>query len=309
MKNVTRLLPFVVTALFACDTEFEPEIVGWKAYTVAYRREVHLTLDGVEKVLTLPGDEHVGYHRAQWTKENQLLLTQYTRGENCNFQIITADTAGVITDTVYTAPAQTALAFKLAPNDSLLVLKTYKYDCADDGKRFRYSFYDRFKKKALSDTIKSANALVIPFAETVWSPDSKKVILSEWSGRLVKAYVYDLQTKAKTEIDKGMHFTWSPTDQDIIAYVKDYSLYTKNIRTGATELVYPGKKKEAVDDFRWDPTGTFFKIYIRGYLLNLEAPMFNKLTFIYYSPINKSESTVYRREDRIDTWKATPRYE
>ena len=302
MKKI--LLPALVLILFGCDREFEPELTGWKAYTVPSQPLIHLTIDGRETTIKLPGDERIGYRFAQWTKfEDHLLLTQLIKTERCyDYQIISIDTTGAIIDTIYTAPPNTPLNFKLAPNDSLLLLKTYSDNC-DESDHYRYTFYNRYLKTALPDTITVGNARGILLPETVWSPDSKKVIISQWAGRRAEAFTYDLATKDTTYIDKGSNFIWSPSDNDLVAYIKDYSIYTMNMKTREKELIYEGKRKKGVTGFRWNPTGDFLMIYIQSYLLSIESGPLQRHTILYLSMPDKIESSVFYKEQRIGTWK------
>ncbi|HEY3386075.1 MAG TPA: hypothetical protein VGK46_06175, partial [Saprospiraceae bacterium] len=230
--------------LLGCGREFEPDLTGWKAYTYPGRK-IYLEINQRKKTIELPGDEHVGYRYAQWTAGSQLVVTQLTKTNTCfDYQIITIDTTGNILDTVYKAPVNTALNFKLAPNDSLMLLKTYIDNCdGEEGSNYQYTFYNRYLKKAQYDTIVVGSSRGIPLQETIWSPNSKKVIISAWSGFLTEAFTYDLTTKDTTYIDIGGNFQWSPTDHEVVAYIKDHSIYTKNIRSGEKELIYQGKEK------------------------------------------------------------------
>src|SRR6185436_19300491 len=112
-----NLLLTILLLSMGCDKEFEPNLTGWKAYTRPTKRLV-LEFDGREKTVELPGDEKIGYRFAQWAKfQNHILLTQIVETESCyDYQILSIDTTGTITDTIYTAPPNTALNFKLAPN-------------------------------------------------------------------------------------------------------------------------------------------------------------------------------------------------
>jgi hypothetical protein len=302
MKKI--LFPVLLLILLACSREFEPEIKGKQAFVVPARPMVHLNIDGRETTIKLPASEKVRYRFAQWTKsQDQILLTQIVATENCyDYQIISVDTTGTITDTIYTAPPNVALNFKLAPNDSLLLLKTYNDDCERSGD-YKYSFYNRYLKKALPDTIDVRNARGILLDETVWSPDSKKVILSQWSGNLVAAFTYNLTTKDSTFIDEGTNFIWSPTDNDLVAYVKEYSIYLKNMATGEEGILYKGKRKRSVFNFRWDPSGDFMMIHYASFLLNIDAPMFRTTKIFYFSMEDKTESDVVFDNQRIETWK------
>lgn len=304
MKKV--LPPIVVLILLGCDKEFEPELKGWKAYTHPSKRLI-IEIDGRVKSIPLPAGDRVGYRFAQWTKlQNQILLTQIVETESCyDYQILSLDTTGVVTDTVYTAPPNTALNFKLAPNDSLILLKTYHDDC-DKSDDFRYTFYNRYLKTPLADTVVVRNARGIPIHETVWSPDSKKVIIQEWSGRLTRAFIYYLPTKDTAYIDKGSNFIWSPVKNDQVTYIKDYSIYSKDLTTGETELLFEGKKKRGATEFRWSPEGDFLMIHIQSYLLNVEVAPLQSHTIIYLSMPDKIESRKFYDDQHIATWKSTP---
>ncbi len=305
MKNVLLFLLFLL--IVGCNKEFEPELTGWKAYTLPGRPIVHLEINGRERNITLPGDKNVGYRFAQFTKsENHIFLTQSLKKANCaDYQIISADTTGTVIDTVYTAPPNTPLNLKLAPNDSLLLLKTYYDNCVDETSNFKYTFFNRYSKKSLPDTINVGNSWNIPLKENVWSPDSKKVLIQEWSGFLVKAFVYDLVTKDTTFVGKGSNFIWSPSDNNIVAYIKDLSIYTKNIATGENEILYEGRTKRSVANFRWSPNGDFLMIHLQTYLLNLKAPPLASTKIIYFSMKDKGESSVFFDNQQIDTWKVS----
>lgn len=302
---ISRIFVYVILlGLVGCDPEFDPDLSGWKAYTHPARR-VHVDMDGREKVISLPGGEGTGYRYPQWTKsQDHILLTQLISTHSCyDYRIISIDTTGTILDTLYTAPPRTPLNFKLAPNDSLLLIKSYVDNCTDVSSRFRYTFYNRYLHTWLPDTISVRKAKGIPLRETIWSPDSRRVIISEWSGQLVKAFAYDLVTRDSISIDKGSNFVWSPTDNNLVGYIKDHSIYTKDLGTGEEEMVYEGRSKKSAGDFRWSPGGDFLMIHVRSYLLNVEAPMFQSRKIIYLSLKDGRESRVHFDDQRIDTWK------
>jgi hypothetical protein len=301
MKRI--FFSLLVITLLGCDKEFEPELTGWKAYTHPSRRII-FELDGREKNVVLPGDEKISYRFAQWTRfQNHILLTQITRTAQCDdYRIIAIDTTGTIVDTIYTAPSNSPLNFKLAPNDSLFLFKTYFDNCEDRGD-YKYTFYNRYSKTALPDTIRVGNARGILLGETVWSPDSKRVILSEWSGRNTKAFVYNLVTKSQTDIDKGSNFKWSPIDTNLVAYIKEYSVYSKNLETGDTDIIFKGKKKKSISDFRWSPNGDFMMLHVSGYLLNLDVAPLQSHNIQYLSLPDGMESRTYFDDQHIDTWK------
>lgn len=235
-----------------------------------------------------------------------LLVKLTTIGQCVDFQLVLADTTGSILDTVYTPPPRTPLNFKLAPNDSLLLLKTYDDDCTGAGANFKYTFYDRYLKTALPDTIKVRKARGLPLRENVWSPDSRKVIISQWAGRQVKASVYDVISKDTIYIDRGADFVWSPTDNEVVGYVKDYSVYTKNIVTGEEKVIFEGKKKREATDFRWSPDGETLMVHVRTYLLNIQSNMSQANHIIYVSMKDGRESRTYYDGQRIDTWIGPP---
>jgi hypothetical protein len=298
------LLATLALITLSCGQKFEPDLRGWQAYAVPARPRVHVEIDGRELDIELPG-EGVGYRFPQWTKlHDHMLLSQIVKTKACyDYQIIEIDTAGTILDTVYTAPPNTPVNFKLAPNDTLMLLKTYDDVCEDNGIDFKYTFYDRYTRKSLGDTIAVGNAAGIMLNETVWSPDSRKVILSSWSGPEIKAVVYDLVTKDTTFIDMGSNFIWSPVDKNLIAYIKDYSIYSMNMESGVKEMIFQGKRKKKVMNFRWNPSGDFLMIHIRGYILNIESEMTWKPDNIYLSMKERQESKVFYHDEIIQTWK------
>jgi hypothetical protein len=288
-----------------CGRTFEPDLKGWKAYTLPGKPLVHLDLDGRETTVGLQGDTGSVFRYPQWTHfKDHLLLTQIVKTQRCSdYQIIALDTTGDIVDTIYTAPANTPLNFKLAPNDSLLILKTYDDDCDEESGNFRYTFYNRYSKQHLSDTLEVGNARGIHFTENVWSPDSKKVIITEWFGHVTTASVYDLVTKDTTFIGNGSNFTWSPADNNLVAYIKDYSIYAKNIKTREEELLFEGKEKRSATNFRFNPNGDFLMIHVSDFLLNVNVPMLRSTKIIYFSMQDKIESKTFFDNQRIDTWK------
>ena len=299
-----KFLPILFIIIVACGKEFEPNLSGLRAYQVPARPQIQLLIGEQEKTIKLPG-EVSAYRFAQWTKSsNEILLTQIIKTERCSdYQIISIDTTGIVTDTLYIAQANTPVNFKLAPNDSLLLLKTYRDDCEHENDQFNYTFYNRYSKKTLPDTIAVGNAWNIPLRETVWSPDSKNVIIQEWSGGTVKAFTYNLERKDTTFIDRGSNFIWSPVDNDVVAYVKDFSVYARNIKTGEKEILFEGKSKRGAGEFRFNPSGEFLMIHLNSYLLNMEAAPFQRHTIIYYSIKDKTESRRFYEDQRIDTWK------
>jgi len=306
MKRV--LIPTIVIFLFGCGSDFKPKFVGWTANTDTFKPILQLNLNGRLKDLTLPGGDSVRYYEPQWTKQNHLLLTQSVKRGNCyEHQIISIDTSGVIIDTVYKAPPETAYDFKLAPNDSVLILKTYNWRCTGENNDLnldtRFVFYNRFLKKNLLDTIKVQNAININFNETVWSPDSKKVLIEKWDGLNRTAFVFDLVTKDTTFVSSGSDFIWSPSDKDLVAYIKNYSVYTKNTATGEERLIFKGRKKKSVNNFRWNPTGDFLMINISGYFLDIESYLTWNPTHIYVSMPDKRESKSFFNNEKIETWR------
>ncbi len=287
----------------ACSADFEPNLKGWKATSKPFTR-VLLEIDGRESTVYLPDGEGVRYRFPQWTKaKDRILLVQMTTNEKCqDYKIVAVDTTGAILDTVFIAPSNTALNYSLAPNDSLLLLKTYLDDC-EKTSQFRYSFYNRHTKKALPDTIPVSNSRGILLSESVWSPDSRKVIISSWGRSDVVGFVYDLATTDTTYIDEGVNFLWSPADTNIIAYIKDYSLHSLNLQTGAKEIIYEGKRKHAVTAFRWNPTGEFMMIFVKRYWLNIESGPTGNPIILYLNMKDRTTSKSYFSEERVDSWK------
>jgi hypothetical protein len=306
MKHI--IFSAMVMTSMGCGKKFEPDLRGWKAYTLPGRPMVHLDLDGREKTIKLPGGDGVVYRYPQWTKlHDNLLLVQIVKTRQCyDYQIISADTTGEITDTIYTAPANTALNFKLAPNDSILILKTYPDDCEEEIEDFSYTFYNRHLKKSLPDTVTVEHARGLHFTETVWSPNSQKVIISEWQWENVKASAYNVVTKDTTYIGEGNNFTWSPADNNLVAYIKGYSIYFKNIETGEEEVIFEGREKRRASRFRFNPTGDFLMIHVSDYLLNVDVPPLQSTKIIYFSIRDKIESRTFFEDQRIDTWKDGP---
>ena len=307
--SMKKILFSMLIFLIGCGSEFEPKLTGWTATIDILKPIIYLNIDGRSKKLELPGHDSIGYHAAQWAKSQDcLLLIQSLKANNCfNYQIISVDTSGIVIDTIFTAPPKTEIDFKLAPNDSLLILKTCDWNCGNWSKdhnfNHRFTFYNRFSKKALLDTIKVGNALNISLNETIWSPSSKKVIISERLGQTEKAFIYDLVTKDTAFVDTGNHFIWSPADNDLVAYIKNYSIYTKNLRTREKEIIYKGSKKKTVTDFRWSPNGDFLMINISGYYLNIESKALWKPTHVYLSMSDKRESKTFYNNERLDTWR------
>jgi hypothetical protein len=205
-------------------------------------------------------------------------------------------------DTVYIAPPNTALNYSLAPNDSLLLLKKYSDDC-EKTSQFRYSFYNRFLKKSLPDSIPVSNSRGILLPESVWSPDSRKVIISSWGRNDAVGLVYDLATKDTTYIDEGTNFLWSPADNNLVAYIKGYSVYTMNLQTGAREIIYEGKRKYSITSFRWNPTGDFMMFHVKRYLLNIVSGMTTSTVIIYFNMEDRTTSKTHLSDERVDTWK------
>jgi WD40 repeat protein len=305
-----RDLSMAVLALLlvACGGSFEPDLSGWQANTQPGRQRMNLWLDGREKAVDLPGDKSINYRFIQWTKtEDQLLIVQTRKTNACyDYRLVLIDTTGSILDTVYAPPPNTLLNFRLAPNDSLLLLKTYIDLCDGDPYRFRFTFMNRFTREMLPDSLTVTDAAGIPLRESVWSPDSRKVIIPAWSGLASQAFVYDLDTKDTTWVDTGTNFLWSPSDGNLITYIKNHSLYGFNLETGEKEVLYEGKKKRSVTEYRWNPTGTYLMIFVRGYLLNIEAPPLGKTNIIYYSPTDERESEAFLSEKHVDTWRVSP---
>src|SRR5688572_724635 len=104
MKKI--LLFLVILIAMSCERKFEPDLKGWKAYTLPGKPLVHLDLDGRESTVGLSGDSGIVFRYPQWTKfKDHLLLTQIVRTSRCyDYQIIAIDTTGAIVDTIYTAP-------------------------------------------------------------------------------------------------------------------------------------------------------------------------------------------------------------
>jgi hypothetical protein len=290
--------------LVACDNKFEPDLSGWKVNSLPGSTKIRMDMNGREKTVTLPGDTSVIYRYPQWTRsQHEILMVQIYDVDEClRFRIVGADTTGVIIDTIYSAPPNTAINFKLAPNDSLLLVKSYDDDCTTSG-NYKYSFFNRYTKEPLPDTILVEDARGILMRETVWSPDSRKVVIQDRGSIGTKGFAYDLETKEQRPIDMGKNFVWSPADPQGVAYIKDYSIYMWNWETGEKKVFFEGKSVKEVMDFRWDPIGEFMMIHIKGYLLNMEAGPFQNESIVYVSMKDRTPSEAYRFSERVDTWK------
>lgn len=291
-------------AVVGCSREFEPDLRGWKARTAPGSTIVNITRNDRQLAVQLPGAGEAVYRYAQWTAAgDNIMLLQIRRSGSCQeYRIVTADTTGTITDTVYVAPPNTAVNFKLSPNDSLVFLKTYFDDCKES-RDYRYSFINRYTGDALPDTIAVEDARGILLRETIWSPDSKRVIVQTRSIDGMKAFVYDLTSKERTPIDFGTNFIWSPVDKNIVAYLREHSIYTWNMATRERVIFYEGKSDKSVIEFRWNPTGTFMMMHVRTYLLNMEAGPFQQTRIMYLATEDKRESRMYYSDEKVDTWR------
>ena len=69
------------------------------------------------------------------------------------------------------------------------------------------------------------------------------------------------------------------------------------------QIVFEGRRKKKVKDFRWNPTGDFLVINIEGYFFNIESYITWNPTHIYLSMPDKVESETFYNMERIDTWR------
>lgn len=304
-----KILPIILVSVFgACSADFEPNLSGATANIDFHTKNLLISINGRQKEFKLTTVDSINYYNPQWTNRQDFILAErHVDRDNCfDYQIVKFDTTGTITDTVYTPKKCTIVDYMLSPNDSLLLIRSYSYKDWRD-KQFgnvKYEIYD-LQSKVVTDSIIINNTKLNldSFIETIWSPDSRKVLVFEKMDMKEKAFIYDLNRNDTTFIGVGVNFTWSPSDNNLVAYIQDLSLYTLDLKTDGREEIYHGRRKKKVTDFRWGPKGDFLMVNVSGYMLNIESKMTWDPLCVYISIPDKRKSKEFWYNQRIETWK------
>lgn len=295
--------------LFQCSSDYEPAFTGKTIYHDWNSDKLKLNIDGQLKEFKLPTSETIDYNSPIWLRgQDTILMTKTEKTDSCyNYSIVSFDVNGNLQSTILKSEPCTIIEFMPAPNDTLLLLRTYNYaDWFSKNKvgRVNYLVYDLFKQ-SIQDSISfdNTNLELDKFHESIWSPDSKKVLLFATADNGEQlGFIYNLN-EGKKLLDSGTNFIWSPTDNDVVSYLKDNEIVFKNLDSNEKDIFYRGQEDKAINNFRWNPTGEFLVINFNGQFLNIDTKATWRPTSILVSVHDKRESKVFERHNVYDSWK------
>lgn len=175
--------------------------------------------------------------------------------------------------------------------------------------------YEIFDVKK-GEVIDSFRVVSRPVSETnkenIWDGNSNKFIYSKRRNQLSytiddveENYIYRLSEKKASYLGKGRNYSFSPTRENLVFYIKENNIWERNLITQEEFLVYESMVDEKLTDFRWTPKGNY--ILINGVtnrkFLKILGDKFSWKPYSKLLDIDSREIKSKNRRYRIDTWK------
>jgi len=295
--------------LVECGSNYEPAFTGETIYHDWNGDKLQFNIDGQQKEIKLPTDNQIDFNSPIWLRGQDIVLMTKTEkvGDCYSYSVVTFDMNGCILETIYKAEACKIIEFMPSPNNKLLLLRTYKsadwYSNRKEGD-IKYIVYDISSQSILdSITFDNSNLELDKFHETIWSPDSKNVLIfTANNNKKQLGFIYNLE-EGKRLLDSGTNFIWSPTDNNLVSYLVDNEIIFKYLDTNETTKFYQGQENTRINDFRWNQTGEYLVINFNEQFLNIDSKATWRPTSILVSVPDKRESNVFERHNVYDSWK------
>lgn len=304
-------LGFILYAILLvnCTSDYEPTFAGKSINHDWNQDKLRFNINGQRKEIKLPTTNEIDFNNPIWQRGQDIILMKMTErfGSCNNYSIVTFDMDGHIMDTIYQAEPCTYIEFMPSPNDTLLLIRTYKSNdryTNSKERRIKYLVYN-ISNQLIQDSITfdQTNFGLDKFHESIWSPDSKKVLLFATADNSEQlGFIYTLN-EGKKIFDSGTNFIWSPTDNDLVSYLTDNQIVFKNVDSNEKTIFYLGQEDKVINDFRWNPTGEFLVINFNGQFLNIDSKATWRPTSILVSVDDKKKSKVFERHNVYDSWK------
>lgn len=299
---------FLIPLITQCTSNFDPEFQGKTIYHSWSSDKIQLNLNGEIKEIKLPTNDTLVFNNPVWLKgEDRFLMTTSEKGQDCYTHVIVSfDLNGKLMDTVFTPAPCSIIEFMPSPDDKLLMIRSYVYNDWKTTNTGTVSYFVyNLEQKTIQDSIdfEKSRLNLEGFRETIWSPDSKQVIISR-SNRSNEqtAFIYDLD-KTSVLLDTGSNFVWSPTNKEIVSYIKKNKVVFKNLKTNKVEEFFSGDKNTAINDFRWDPKGEYLIVNLNNHSLDREATLTWKPASIFISVSDKRQSGKISKHTVYHSWK------
>jgi hypothetical protein len=298
-----RLLILIVIVLIAsCTSNYQPELNG-KMITLDWNsNKITIDLTGIINTYQLQSRDSVYFSNPVWLKHSDMFLmcTEKNEGKCFTSSIISYTSDERILDTIYKANLCENIDFMPSPDDSLIAMRVFRF--MDGIGTCTYLVYNLNKRKAIDSIKFTCTNLVFSdfYHETTWSPDSKKFLIFKKLGKLDYAMTYDLTSKNIVPVDSGTNFIWSPINSNVISYLKNNSIWFKDIQTGKATKFFSSK---SIHDFRWNPSGDFLVINKTEYFLGIESIWTTSLKHILISTLNSKNRSEANDYLIIDSWK------
>lgn len=304
-----RKLFIITTVVFTCcmsKPAYEPAITGETITHEWQLDSIRLNINEQISVFKLPANDSVDYSDPVWlNKQDAFLMTQYKKDrDSCyNYQIVLFDTKGNLLDTVFTPPPCTIVDVMPSPNDSLLLVRTYLHSVwRQQIPGIAVYLVLNIASREVLHTVKhrtyfNLGKLVSP----VWSSDSKRFLEfdADKDGTQL-AYFHELNV-AKNIVGTGKNFIFSPTDVNTVAYLKDNTIFFKNISTNAVVEFYKGEKE--IINFFWHPKGEYLLVNTGDYYLNIKKDKLWSPSHIFISVPDKKISRELPHHIVFDSWR------
>jgi hypothetical protein len=221
-----------------------------------------------------------------------------------NYSIVSFNTSGELIDTILTAKNCNTIDFMLSPNDSLLLVRIFKYPASEG--TCTYKIYDTKNLNVIDSLV--FDSVRIPFLEgfnqNIWSPNSKQVLLFDNKEEFTPPIIYNLITKERTRLPQGgNNFIWAPNDANSIAYLNNNKIYFYNTASKKSTEFFRPKRKQTITNFRYTLIGEAIIVNIVAYWLNIESYITYSPKHIIISTYNKSDFEEYNNMRVIDSWK------
>lgn len=233
-----------------------------------------------------------------------------------DFKIGLFDLNGEILDTIYNHQPCKTLNYSRSPNGAYLLISSIEFtewsQNREDEINIQYEIFD-IKKERIVDSFKIISKPIFEINdENIWGKNSDKFIYSKRKKQpyyktedMQENYIYQLYEKKGNYLGKGRNYSFSPTKEDLVLYIKANNIWGKNLITQEEFMVYEAVDGERLTDFRWTPKGNC--ILINGgthrKLLKILGDKFSWKPFSKLLNINSKEIKSKNRGYRIDTWK------
>ena len=279
MKYLLLICIFIFTN---CKSERKYPLTGSRLYFGGYTHNLRIErLDTTININSLKGED-INFYNPIWKKREDLIYVLKSERSKIDriykYDIFTMDLKGTIKDTIYSEKPDMVIGEIMpSPNDSLMLIQRFNYqDWKNSGRpgdttwyefNMDYIIFDMVGSKVYKTLSLKSDLFLRSFTETVWCNNSQRVVITRKPEQSInnrkpeEAYIFDILTGDTTFVDFGYNFIWSPTQENIISYAKENSIYFYNTKNASIEEFYKLPPKYSISSFRWSLNGDALILY------------------------------------------------